>query len=182
SVLAISGRVIRVLLNVQPDSGTLRASTGEADDNPGAILEFDKETLVLAHAAVEIGVREVVGLDHLDILAANGDGRALEGRIFHLLAEASNKLLGTLAVDVFVVVASKEGAAILLPEFVLNAGNRGLFAFGQRRGNTSNNVEPGNNCPKTVLLTDVVGSSAERLFTANRKLLCVKQSAEELPA
>lgn len=48
--------------------------------------------------------------------------------------------------------------------------------------NASNDVEPCNDSPQTVLLTDVVAAGTETLLTADAQLVVVEQSAEELPA
>lgn len=63
----VLGSIAGVLLDVQADSGTGRASTGETDNNAAARGEAGKEALVGGDGAVKIGVREVTG---------TGDGTA----------------------------------------------------------------------------------------------------------
>lgn len=69
-VQVVSGLVACVLLDVQTNGSATAACARQAYDDAAAIIELDEDTLVLADAAVKIGVREVVGLDNL----AAGDG------------------------------------------------------------------------------------------------------------
>ena len=169
--------VLLVLLDVQADRGATAACTRQAGDDTAAIVELDIQTLVLGHAAVQIGVGEVASVCHL----AARDGGAHERAAVGLFGQVGNKLVGALAVNVLVVVPGEEGTAVGLPEFVLDRGDAGRLAR-VALGNTSNNVEPGHNGPHAVLLPDVVATCSEALFTTNGHLLVVEQVAEELPA
>lgn len=171
-------RVGLVLLNVQTDGGAAGAGAGETDDDAAAVVELDVDSLVLADAAVEVGVGEVVGLDDL----AAGDGGADELALLgaNKLVDVGDHLGGVLALAALVVVASEEGAAVDAPEVLLDAldagGGAGLLA------NAGNDVQPGDNSPETILLTDVVGAGTEGLLTTDAHLLGVEKTAEELPA
>ena len=64
------GRVTLVLFDVQPDRSAAATGAGQTDDDSAAVVKGDVESLVLADAAVEICVGEIIGLDHLS--AVNG--------------------------------------------------------------------------------------------------------------
>lgn len=72
--------------------------------------------------------------------------------------------------------------AVGSPEFTLNGCDARFLARGELLRNGSNDVQPRNDSPKTVLLTDVVASSAETLLSANAELAGIEKVAEELPA
>jgi hypothetical protein len=55
-VKVVCGFVASVLLDVQADGGAAAASTRETNDDAAAIVELDVDTLLLADAAIEIGV------------------------------------------------------------------------------------------------------------------------------
>lgn len=48
--------------------------------------------------------------------------------------------------------------------------------------NTSNDIQPGSDSPQTILLADMIATSTKRFFPTDRKLICIEQSTEELPA
>lgn len=167
-----------VLLNVQTDRGAAAASSRQTDDDAAAVVELDVQTLVLGHAAVQVGVGEVADVDDL----AAGHGRANEGvLVVDLLRQRGDHLVSAVAVDVLVVVPGEEGTAVGLPELVLDGSDAGGLA-GLLLGNASDDVEPGHDGPQAVLLTDVVAASTETLLTTDGDLLVVEQVAEELPA
>lgn len=64
---------------------------------------------------------------------------------------------------------------------MLDGGNAGSL-LGLLLGDTGNDVQPGNNSPDTILLTNVVATGSETLLTTDGDLLVVEQVAEELPA
>lgn len=167
-----------MLLDVQTNGSTAAASTGQTDDNPAAIIEPNIETLVLAHAAVKVGVREVTSIGHLTA----GDSGANKGVLVRdQLRQVGNQLASSLTVDILVVESGEEGAAIGLPEVILDGSNaRGLA--GLLLSNARNDVQPRNNGPDTILLTDVVASGTETLLTTDGDLLVVEQGTEELPS
>lgn len=177
-VEAVGARVGGVLLDVEADGGAGGAGAGQADDDAGAVVELDVDALVLADAAVEVGVGEVAGVE--DLAAADGGADELAALGADELVDMRDHLGGGLALAALVVVAGEEGAAIGVPEVLLNAldagGGTGLLA------NTSDDVEPGDDGPETVLLADVVRAGAERLLTADAHLVGVEETAEELPA
>jgi len=146
-----------VLLNIQTDGGTARASTRQTDNNSAAIVKLDVDTLVLADTTVKVGVAEVVGLD--DLAAGDGgtDKLALLGG--DELLHVGGHLLGTLGLTALVIVTGEESATVDLPEVLLDRLDAGSLTL--LLTNTSNDVEPGNNSPETILLTDVVGTSTE---------------------
>lgn len=171
------GAIALVALNVQTDGGATAASAGQTDDNAGAVIELGVQALVLRDAAVEVSVGEVTGVNDL----AARDGGADEGvAVGDEVGQDTDDLVSTFAVDVLVVVASEEGTAVGLPEVILDGSNAGGLVGGLL-GHTSNDVQPGDNGPDTVLLTDMVAASAEGLLATDRDLLVIKQVAEELP-
>lgn len=193
-VLVVGGRVAAVLLNVQADGGARGAGAGETHDDAAARGEAGVQALVRRDGAVEVGVGKV---------ASGGDGALCEvGQLRFLVAfavkrttnlaannvrlgdeslELTNDLVGALGVDVLVVVAGEKGTAILRPKVLLDLLDRRSGA-GVLDTQGGNNVEPGDDSPQTVLLTDVVTASTEALLTADGQLLGVKESTEELPA
>ena len=169
------GAVALVALNVQTDSSTTATSTGQTDNNAAAVVELDVQTLVLGHTAVQVSVGEVTSVG--DLAAVDGGASSTLGND---LGESLDDLVGAVAVDVLVVVAGEESAAVGLPEVVLDGGDAG--GLGLVLGNTGDDVQPGNNSPDTVLLADVVAASSETLLATDGDLLVVEQVAEELPA
>lgn len=166
-----------VLLNVQTDGSTTAASAGQTNDDAASVVEFDEDTLVLANAAIEIGVREVIGLDDL----AAGDGGADESVLLggDELLHVGNHLVGTLALAALVVVAGEESTPVDVPEVLLNGANAGSST--SLLTDTGDDVEPCYHGPKTVLLADMVASCAETLLSANVHLVGIEETAEELP-
>lgn len=108
-------------------------------------------------------------------LAANKAGISNEPFQF------ADDLVGAIRVDIFIVVASEESAAVLGPEVLLNLLDGRCHA---RVLNTqgSNDVQPRDNGPKAIFLTNVVTASSETLLAADGELLCIEEGAEELPA
>lgn len=178
SVHAKLALVALILLNIQTNGSTAAACAGEADHKAAAVVELDIQTLVLGHAAVQVGVGKVARVGHL----AAGHGAAHERvLVVDLLGQVGNQLVGSVAVHILVVVAREERAAVRLPELVLDRGNAGGLV-GLLLGDTGDDVQPGDNGPDTVLLTDVIAASSETLLTADGDLLVIKEVAEELPA
>jgi hypothetical protein len=167
-----------VLLDVQTDGGAAGTGAGETDDDAAAVVELDVDALVLADAAVEVGVGEVVGLDDLAASDGGADELALLGA--DELVDVGDHLSGISAVAALVVVAGEERAAVDAPEVLLDALDAGSGA--SLLANAGNDVQPGDDSPETVLLADVVGAGTERLLTADAHLLGVEETAEELPA
>lgn len=166
-----------VALNVETDGGATATGTGQTDNHAAAVVELGIQALVLGDAAVQVSVREVAGVNNL----ASTDGGADEGvAVGDKVGKGTDDLVSTLAIDVLVVVASEEGAAVSLPELVLDRGNAGGLA-GLLLGDTSNDVQPSDNSPQTVLLADVVATSAEALLATDGHLLLIEEVAEELP-
>jgi hypothetical protein len=178
SIKAELARVGLVLLDVQTDGGAAGTGAGETDDDAAAVVELDVDALVLADAAVEVGVGEVIGLDNLAASDGGADEFALLGA--DELVDVGDHLGGVFALAALVVVAGEEGAAVNAPEVLLDAldarGGAGLLA------NAGDDVQPGDNGPETVLLADVVRTGTEGLLTADAHLLGVEETAEELPA
>lgn len=167
-----------VLLNVQTDGGAAGSGTRQTDNDSAAVVELDVDTLVLADAAIKIGVAEVVGLEDLAARDGGSDELVLLGG--DELLHVSGHLLSTLGLTALVVVTSEESATVDLPEVLLDRLDAGGLAL--LLTNTSNDVEPCDNGPKTILLTDVVGTSTERLLTTDVHLVGIEQTTEELPA
>lgn len=187
-----------VLLEVQANGGAGRASAGETDNDAAARGEGGVQTLVGGDRAVKIGVGEVAGAS--DGAVYPGQFRSIlkisywyfisrltsnlaadEVGVGDEVLEDTNDLVGTLAVDILVVVTGEEGTTVLGPEVLLDlldgrSDARVLLA------DTSNDVQPGDDGPETILLTNVVASSAERLLTTDGKLISIEEGAEELPA
>lgn len=66
-VLVELARVLGVLLNIQPDGRSTRTGSRETEDNAGAVLEADIETLLLGDGTVDrVGVGKVVSLGDLE--------------------------------------------------------------------------------------------------------------------
>lgn len=101
--------------------------------------------------------------------------------VSHKRLQLANDLAGTSRVDIFIVVAGEERAAILSPKVLLDLLN-GRSNARVLDAEACNNVQPGNNGPETILFANVVATSAEALLTTYGQLLCIKESAEELPA
>lgn len=178
SIEAELGLVALIALDVQTDGGSAAAGTRQTNDNAAAIVELDVQALVLGDTAVEVSVGEVTGINDL----AGGDGRADEAvTVCDKIRQSGDDLVGTVAVDILIIIAREEGTAVGLPEIVLDRGNAGSLA-GLLLGHTGNDVQPGNDGPETVLLTDMVAASTEALFTADGDLLVIEEVAEELPA
>lgn len=95
--------------------------------------------------------------------------------------ELAYDLVGTIGVDVLIVVSGEEGTSVLGPEFLLDLLDGGGDA-GVLNANAGNDVEPGDDGPEAVLLTDVVATGSKTLLTADGKLLGIEKSAEELPS
>lgn len=172
------GLVGLVALNIQTDGCTTAASAGQTDDDAAAVVELGVQALVLGNAAVEIGVGEVAGVNNL----AASNFRADKGvAVGDEIGQSADDLARTLAVDVLEVVAGEEGAAVGLPELVLDGCNAGGLVR-LLLGDTGNDVQPSHNSPHTVLLADVVATCAEALLATDRNLLLIEQVAEELPA
>jgi SHS2 domain-containing protein len=89
-------------------------------------------------------------------------------------------LIGAVGLTALVVVAREEGASVRLPEILLYGGDAGCGAG--LLSNTREDVEPCDNRPKSVLLTDVVAAGSEALLTADIHLIRIEKTAEELPA
>jgi hypothetical protein len=167
-----------VLLNVQTDGGAAGTGTRQTDNDSAAVVELDVDTLVLADAAVKVGVAEVVGLDDLAARDGGTDKFVLLGGDEFL--HVSGHLLGTLGLTALVVVTGEESATVNLPEVLLDGLDAGGLAL--LLTDTGNDVEPCDNGPETILLADVVGTSTERLLTTDVHLVGIEQTAEELPA
>ena len=45
----------------------------------------------------------------------------------------------------------------------------------------SQNIQPGNDGPKTIFFTDVVGTRTKRFLSTNRQFVSIKQRTEEFP-
>ena len=92
-----------------------------------------------------------------------------------------NDFIGTVGVDVFVVEACEERAAVNIPELVLDGIDTGgliRLAF----CNTSNDIHPRYNSPQAIFLANMVATRAERFFPADREFLGVEECAEEFPS
>lgn len=109
------------------------------------------------------------------------NGAADKVGVSNELVQLTNNLVGAIRVDILIVVTGEEGTSILGPELLLDLLDRGSD-IGVLDTDTGNDVEPSNDSPQAILLTDVVTTSSKTLLTADRKLLGVKEGAEELPA
>lgn len=89
-------------------------------------------------------------------------------------------LVGTIGLTTLVVVTSEESTSVYLPEILLDGCDAGCSAA--LLANTGQDVQPCNDSPKTVLLTDVVATGAEALLTADVHLVRVEKTTEEFPA
>src|SRR5438876_2531714 len=85
------------------------------------------------------------------------------------------------AVHILVIVAGEECAAICVPQILLDRSYAGS-APGFLVRNTSNNVQPRDDSPETVFLTDVVAPRPKALLSTDGHPVRVKQRAEELPS
>lgn len=113
------------------------------------------------------------------MLTANGAAHKVG--VGHQSLELANNLIGAVRVDVLVVVSGEKGASVLRPEVLLDLLDGGCSA-GVLDTKGGDDVQPGNDSPQTILLTDVVATSSETLLTADGQLLRVEEGAEELPA
>src|ERR1700712_388644 len=167
-----------MLFNVKTDRCAAAASTGESNDDTTAVIKLDIYSLLVANTAIEIGVREIIGFKNLATLNA----RSNEFRLLCCdeLIQVCNHFVGTLGVAAFVIIAREECAAVDFPEVHLNGANR-WRGFGLL-SNSSDDVEPSNHCPETVLFTDVVATGTETLLSADIHLISIKESTEELPS
>lgn len=109
------------------------------------------------------------------------NGAADKVGIGNQLLQLADDLVGALGVDVLVVVAGEEGSSVLGPEVFLDLLNGGSN-LGVLDANSGNDVQPRDNSPQTILLTDVVTTSAKALLSADGQLLGIKECTEELPA
>lgn len=170
---------VAVLLNVQPDGSPGAAGSAQSNHKSRAVISLDIDALVRANAAVQISVAEIISLDN-DAAVANLSSDELLSASGDKFSESLDDLGGALGINILVIVAGEEGAAVFLPEFILDGRNGGFLAGVLR--DARNDVEPCNNGPETVLLADMVGASAEGLFTADGELVVVEEGAEEFPA
>ena len=169
-----------MFLNVQPDRGPAAARARKANDDPAAVVELDKDPLVLADAAVEIRVREVVGFE--DFPPADGGVHEIVFFGGDELREIGDDFIRALAVHAFVIVTREEGAAVGLPEFVLDGCDARCFLVGFVLGYAGDDVQPGDDGPQAIFLADVVAPCTERFFAADTHFLGVHEGAEEFPA
>ena len=136
--------------------------------------------MILADAAVEVGVGEVVGFEDF----ASVDGGAYKRGFLRRdeVGQVGNDLVGAVAVDAFVVVAGEEGAAVNAPEFVLDRHDARGALTGFLFCDPGDDVQPGHDGPQAVFFADVVAPRAEAFFAADRHFLGVEEVAEEFPA
>mmetsp|Transcript_138967 Transcript_138967/g.241652 ORF Transcript_138967/g.241652 Transcript_138967/m.241652 type:complete len:418 (+) Transcript_138967:557-1810(+) len=174
-----------ILLEVQAHGGTGHAGARQPEDDSRTIFEDEADTLVLGDTAINrINVfKDVVGL-HLHAT------EILSDQLTRLVGHHLHHLLGLRLVNTLVVVSGIVVTAIRFPVLVCNVLHGDNFTC--RFGLLGQNLEPGKHSPHTILLAHVVGTSSERLFTANegcvsllvREIVsaAVHQIAEEFPA
>ena len=168
-----------IFLDIQPDGSTTASRPGQTHNQTAAVIELNIQTLVLGNAAVKISVGEVARVNDLSA----GDGAANKRALVvdGFLAQRGNKFVRAVRIDVLVVVTGEESAAVGFPELSLDRGNARCFV-GLLLGDAGDDIQPCDDSPDTVLLTDVVGAGTEALFTADGHLLVVEEVAEEFPA
>lgn len=169
-------------LNIQPDRSTAAPRPRQAHHDPTPIVEFHEDPLVLADAAVEIRVRKIVGFEDLAAVDGGVDESGFLGGDEG--GEEGDDFFGAVAGDAFVVVAGEEGAAVYLPEILLDGGDAGGFIVVgcSILGDAGDDVQPGDDGPEAIFLADVVAPRAEGFFAADAHLLRVHEGAKEFPA
>jgi len=103
----------------------------------------------------------------------------LEG--FKLRLNSCENLIGFCCVEILIIISSVVVSSIGLP-VVLNDvsdGNELLLWILVLGGQ---DLEPCEDCPDTIFLSDVVGSCAETLLTTNLNLVGIEKVSEEFPA
>ncbi len=167
-------------LHVQPNRRARAACPAQSDDDPAPVIKSHEKTLVLADTPIEIRVREVIGLGDLAAVdrGANKNISLCNGHLF----EIGNDLVRTVGVDILIIVACEESAAVDVPEIMLNRADTRYLPFTVLFRHTGNDIQPCNHSPKAIFLADVVGACTERFFPTNGHFLGVKKIAEELPA
>lgn len=147
-------RGVRLMfLDVESNSGAGRTSSRQSDNKSSAVGELDVQTLVGRDRAVEIGVFKVTGLGNLKRANLGTDKRV------ELVVQTCNHLGSAFARHVLIVVSGKEGSSVSLPEVLLDGGDGSLL--GVLLSDASDDVEPSDDCPETVLLSDVVGAGSK---------------------
>lgn len=172
----VRGWILAVLLDVEADGSARGAGARKTDDDAAAAREARVQALARRDGAVEVRVREVAGIGD----GAVADLGADEARVGDEVLEGADDLVGAVRVDVLVVVAREEGAAVRLPEVQLDLLDAGL---GARVGlaQARDDVQPRHDGPHAVLLADVVAARAEAFLAADAELVRVEERAEELP-
>lgn len=167
-----------VLLHVQADRRAAGAGPREAHHDARAVVERDENALVPTHAAVEVGVGEVVG----DEDGTAGNGRADKGGFVRRdeILHVRRHFVRAGRVAAFVVVAGEEGATVGFPKVHLDALDAGCGAC--LLADCGDDVHPGGDGPEAVLLAHVVASRAEGFLAADVHVVGVEEAAEELPA
>mmetsp|Transcript_15567 Transcript_15567/g.27930 ORF Transcript_15567/g.27930 Transcript_15567/m.27930 type:complete len:476 (-) Transcript_15567:417-1844(-) len=171
---------LRVLLDVHAHSRPDRARAGQAEDGSGAVGHDEPDALLLRYRPVDrIRVLELAGLLELELLVVFED---FEVFAFYLVPHALEQHIARLLRASLVVVAGVVVPSILGPVRLrhrLHADELALFGvfvgFGEDR-------QPGEDGPDAVLLADVVGACAERLFSADGEISGVHEVSEVFPA
>jgi len=174
---AIGFGIRSVLLDIQSDGCATASGARQTNNNSASVIEFDVETLILAYAAIEIGVREITCIAYNAVLDLGAGERLVGNQVLQSLYD----FCGTIAVHILVIVSGEESSTIDSPEVVLDLSN----AWGNiwvSLANTGNDVQPSNDSPQTILLTNVITTITETLLSTNRQLVSIEECTKEFPS